>query len=93
MDVYAKMSVRRPAAEAAGNMERQACLRRLGVMRMRAPYTQLFVHLVWATWDRLPLLVPDVERAVYATMRAKCDELRMAVRAMGGMPVTVQGVG
>jgi hypothetical protein len=23
---------------------------------MRRPFTQLYVHLVWATWDRLPLI-------------------------------------
>ncbi len=23
---------------------------------MRAPYTQLYLHLVWAAWDRLPLI-------------------------------------
>ncbi len=26
---------------------------------MREPFTQLYLHLVWTTWDRLPLITPE----------------------------------
>jgi REP element-mobilizing transposase RayT len=53
---------------------------------MRAPYTQLYLHLVWATWDRLHLLTGDVEQIAYAAIRAKCQELKCEVIAIGGIP-------
>jgi len=52
---------------------------------MRAPYTKLYLHCVWATWDRLPLLTPDVEDVVYAAVHAKCRELKCEPLAMGGI--------
>ena len=51
---------------------------------MREPYTQLYVHLVWATWDRLPLLTLDRKAAVYACVKAECKKLKMEVLAIGG---------
>jgi REP element-mobilizing transposase RayT len=53
---------------------------------MRAPFTQLYVHCVWATWDRLPLLAPQLERPVYAAIVDKCKELKCEAIAIGGMP-------
>ncbi len=53
---------------------------------MRSPYTQLYLHLVWATWDRLPLVSDVLEQEVYAAIRAKCDELSCPCLAIGGMP-------
>jgi REP element-mobilizing transposase RayT len=53
---------------------------------MRAPFTQLYVHCVWATWDRLPLITPQSEQPLYASINAKCDELKCQRIAIGGMP-------
>jgi REP element-mobilizing transposase RayT len=53
---------------------------------MRSPYTQLYLHYVWSTWDRLHLLTPDVEQPVYAAIHAKCKELKCQIVAIGGMP-------
>ena len=53
---------------------------------MRAPFTRLFVHCVWATWDRLPLLDPDLERRVYSALVGKVRELGCAMHAVGGTP-------
>ncbi len=53
---------------------------------MRAPFTQLYLHCVWATWDRLPLITPLIERAVYAAVLDKCLELKCEGLAIGGMP-------
>ncbi|HVF10036.1 MAG TPA: IS200/IS605 family transposase [Abditibacteriaceae bacterium] len=51
---------------------------------MRSPYTKLYVHCVWATWDRQPLLTPAVEARLYAAITAKCHMLRCEVVAIGG---------
>ena len=53
---------------------------------MRAPFTQLYLHCVWATWDRLPLITPKIEQPLYACINAKCDELKCSRIAIGGMP-------
>ena len=45
----------------------------------------LFMHLVWSTWDRLPLLTEDVRRHVYRVISAKCQELGAEVIAIGGV--------
>jgi REP element-mobilizing transposase RayT len=52
---------------------------------MREPFTQLYVHIVWATWDRLPLLLPDRQKAAFACIQAECAELRAEVIALGGI--------
>ena len=52
---------------------------------MRAPYTQLYLHCVWATWDRLPLITPAIESRVYAAVAAKAHELKCEVLAIGGI--------
>ena len=51
---------------------------------MRSPYTRLYVHCVWATWDRQPLLTPAVEARLYAAIAAKCHALRCEMLAIGG---------
>ncbi len=52
---------------------------------MRTPYTQLYVHLVWATWDRLPLITEEIEARLYAAIAAKCRELKCIPLAIGGV--------
>ena len=52
---------------------------------MRGPYTQLYLHLVWATWDRLPLIANEVEGEVHACIASKCRELRCEPLAVGGI--------
>jgi REP element-mobilizing transposase RayT len=53
-------------------------------MTMREPYTQLYLHFVWATWERLPLITPEVESPLYRAMAAKAHELKCDVIAIGG---------
>jgi REP element-mobilizing transposase RayT len=52
---------------------------------MPAPYNQLYVHCVWATWDRLPLITPQIEQHVYAAIAAKCEDLGCTPIALGGV--------
>lgn len=43
------------------------------------------MHLVWSTWDRLPLITPEVERVVYRCLKAECTDLGAAAIEIGGM--------
>ncbi len=52
---------------------------------MREPYTQLYVHLVWATWDRAPLITSEMRAPLYACMQAECRALKAEVLAIGGV--------
>lgn len=54
-------------------------------LSMRAPFTQLHVHLIWSTWDRLPLISPAIEAPLYATLATKCRKLKCAPLAIGGV--------
>jgi REP element-mobilizing transposase RayT len=52
---------------------------------MRAPFTQLYLHLVWATWDRLPLITQENESPLYAVILDQCASLKCTVIAIGGV--------
>ncbi len=52
---------------------------------MREPYTQLYVHIIWATWDRLPLITPEIEPRIYAAVAEKCRDLKCVPIAIGGI--------
>ena len=53
---------------------------------MHQPYTQLYLHLVWATWDRLPLVRPEIRNAIYGCIQDQLRKHRCEVIAIGGMP-------
>ena len=52
---------------------------------MRRSYCDVLVHAVWSTWDREPLLTPEVTPHVHAAIAAKCRELRCLPWAVGGI--------
>ncbi|MFN6513561.1 MAG: IS200/IS605 family transposase [Nostoc sp. CreGUA01] len=52
---------------------------------MRANFTQLYLHYVWATWDKLPLITPDIQKLVYAVIIKECEQLKCTVIAVGGI--------
>ena len=52
---------------------------------MREPYTQLYVHMVWATWDRLPLITKTIEPRLYAAIATKCRKIKCEPLAIGGI--------
>ena len=52
---------------------------------MREPFTRLHVHVVWATWNRLPLITSQVEGAIYSCIRAEAESLGAEVVAIGGI--------
>ncbi len=52
---------------------------------MRKPFTQLDCHLVWSTWDRMPLIAPEMETRLDGAITAKITELREVPLAVGGV--------
>ena len=52
---------------------------------MRSNFTQLYLHAVWATWDRLPLITPDIQKNIYSAIIKHCQELRCTMIAVGGV--------
>ena len=51
----------------------------------KQPQHHVYVHLVWATWNRLPLLKPDLQARIYAVIQAQCQALDCEVQALGGI--------
>lgn len=51
---------------------------------MRRSLIEIYIHLVWGTWDRHACITPDIEEAVHAAIVAKCQEHQCAVLAIGG---------
>jgi REP element-mobilizing transposase RayT len=48
-------------------------------------HLEVYIHLVWATWDRQPFLIPSVRSGVYACIRSECTKLGAKVLAIGGI--------
>ena len=51
---------------------------------MRESLVECYLHLIWSTWDRQPVLTSDIEVPVYACIRAECGELKVEVLEIGG---------
>ena len=51
---------------------------------MGAPWHQMFVHLVWSTRERKPMITQTIETRVHAALAAKALELRCPPVAIGG---------
>ena len=54
--------------------------------KRRGNKINVFMHYVWATHERLPLLTTEIERAVYRYIEQVCHDDRCEVLAIGGMP-------
>ncbi len=50
------------------------------------PYWQAYYHLVWTTRERQALIVPEIERMLYAIIRKKCEEKGGLAFVVNGMP-------
>ncbi|HYJ79587.1 MAG TPA: IS200/IS605 family transposase [Longimicrobiaceae bacterium] len=48
-------------------------------------YSQLYVHAVWSTWERVPLIVPEREAVIYRAIHQQCS-------AVGAEPIAIGGV-
>jgi len=52
---------------------------------MGRSYSQVYVHLVWGTVWRRPLLTPGVQAILYPALRSTCRELGGYAIAVGGV--------
>ena len=52
---------------------------------MRRPYTQLYIHLVFSTWDRLPLITPEIKSRIYPHILSKLQTLNCEPIIIGGV--------
>jgi putative transposase len=46
--------------------------------------TYVYVHFVWATWNRAPTISSVLETKIYACIAVKCHDLRCALIEIGG---------
>jgi putative transposase len=51
---------------------------------MPTNYTELFVHVVWATGGRLPLITEEVAPLLHGAMETACHRMNTAALAVGG---------
>ena len=59
---------------------------------MRHNKSEVYLHFVWTTEGRQPLLDPHLERAVFRCIEAEAAKLGCIVFALGGMPDHVHAV-
>jgi putative transposase len=52
---------------------------------MRSNFIQMYIHCTWATWDRLPIITPDIQEALYSVIIKECRELKCEPIAIGGI--------
>ena len=51
---------------------------------MRYNKLSLFIHFVWTTWDRLPLISAEIEPVVFRALQSEAREIDCKVLALGG---------
>lgn len=52
---------------------------------MRNNRRSVFIHLVWATWDRLPMITPAIERRLYRCVQSVAEDIGCTVLALNGI--------
>ena len=46
----------------------------------------LYLHFVWTTWDREPLITPTIERQLHRNIASQAIKMGCKVLALNGMP-------
>lgn len=44
-----------------------------------------YLHLVWSTWDRHPLVTDEMKPDIYRAIRGECSRMKVDVIAIGGI--------
>jgi len=52
---------------------------------MKRNKLRLYLHLVWATWDRLPLITPEIERPLHRCIQKEAQGKGCTVLALNGV--------
>ncbi len=50
------------------------------------PFARCYYHLIWATYERQPLISDAIERLIYGVVRKKAIESRIEIFAINGVP-------
>ena len=53
---------------------------------MQSDKVRIYLHLVWSTWDRLPLIAHEDEEKLHDCIAAIAVKQKCSVIAIGGMP-------
>jgi REP element-mobilizing transposase RayT len=53
---------------------------------MRRSKVEIYLHVVWGTWERQPLVTAEMERDLYRCIESEVKRLEGKVHAIGGMP-------
>lgn len=53
---------------------------------MSHSFNKIWIHAIWSTKERLPLLKPDLEKTIYTFIGEQLKELGCPVRIINGMP-------
>ena len=48
-------------------------------------YTPVYIHFVWATFDRQPIIRSEWETRIYAAIARKCEELHVGLFTLNGI--------
>ena len=54
--------------------------------KMPHSFSKIWIHAIWATKERVPLIAPKIEQQVYNFMRSQFVESGCPVRLINGMP-------
>lgn len=53
---------------------------------MSHSYNRIWIHAVWSTKNRLPLIKPNIEKPIFSFISDQLKELGCPVRIINGMP-------
>lgn len=52
---------------------------------MRNTAIHVYIHFIWTTWNRSPLILPELRDPIYACIIAKCEAMGCVALAVGGI--------
>ncbi len=55
------------------------------ILWMLYPHTEVYIHCVWTTLNRAPLILPDLESRLYSILIEQCANLGCHGLAVGGI--------
>jgi len=52
---------------------------------MRSNYLKVYMHFVWATWDRQPIIDPHRQTVIIQSIRNEASRWKVKIHALGGV--------
>jgi len=46
----------------------------------------VYIHLIWATWDRLPLITPAIEQPLHRVIASEAQKMGCSLLALNSVP-------